>query len=65
MDGFNMFPGNKLPDNNDLYSSLKDKGISDKDCKHVVDIWNAFEMKAMGNYHDFYLKTDLLLLVDV
>ena len=36
MDGFIRFPGNKLPDNNDLYSSLKDKCISHKDCKHML-----------------------------
>ena len=24
-----------------------------------------FEMKTMGNYHDFYLKTDILLLVEI
>ena len=28
-------------------------------------IWNKFEMKNMGDYHDHYLKKDVLLLSDV
>ena len=28
-------------------------------------IWNKFEMKNKGDYHDHYLKKDVLLLVDV
>ena len=28
-------------------------------------IWDVFDMKNMGNYHDHYLKKDVLLLADV
>ena len=28
-------------------------------------IWNMFNIKNMGNYHDHYLKKDILLLADV
>ena len=28
-------------------------------------IWNEFNMKNMGDYHDHYLKKDVLLLADV
>ena len=28
-------------------------------------IWDKFEMKNMGDYHDHYLKKDVLLSVDV
>ena len=28
-------------------------------------IWNKFNMKNMGDYHDHYLKKDVLLLADV
>ena len=28
---------------------------------HVLYVWNKFEMKAMKDYHDLYLKSDALL----
>ena len=28
-------------------------------------IWDKFKMKNMGDYHDHYLKKDVLLLTDV
>ena len=32
---------------------------------HAINVWNVFKMNTMGNYHDLYLKTDVLLLADV
>ena len=29
------------------------------------NIWNLIKMNTMGDYHDLYLKTDVLLLADV
>ena len=49
-----------LPDKCKFYSPLKDKCVSEKDYLHVINVWNAFEMKTMGDYHDHYLKTDIL-----
>ena len=44
---------------------MKDECISDKDYKRLIKVWNMFEIKLMGDYHDLYLKTDVLLLADV
>ena len=27
-------------------------------------VWNVLKMNTMGDYHDLYLKTDVLLLAD-
>ena len=39
--------------------------MSEKDYLHAIDLWNVFKINLMGDYHDLYLKTDVLLLADV
>ena len=65
MESFKKFSEDKLPDRCRFYSSLKDKCINDKDFLHATDVWNMFKINAMGDYHDLYLKTDVLSLADV
>ena len=65
MDSFKNFSEYKLPDRSKFFSSLKGVCISERDYFKAVDIWNLFKMNTMGDYHDLYLKTDLLLLADV
>ena len=48
-----------------LFSSLKNKCISENNYSHTLDVWNKFKMKSLGDYHDLYLKADVLLLADV
>ena len=55
----------KLPSKEKFYSSLTGKKISDKEYDQVFNVWNKFEMKTMKDYHDLYLKCDVLLLADV
>ena len=33
--------------------------------EHVLNAWNKFEMKTMKDYHNLYLKCDVLLLTYV
>ena len=64
MDSFDKFD-EKLPLKKEFYSLLNDEHISDKDYEHAQNVWNTFNLKNMGEYHDLYLKSDILLLADV
>ena len=65
MDSFKKFSEHKLADKCEFFGSLKDKCISVKDYSRAINVWNTFKMNTMGDYHDLYLKTDVLLLADV
>ena len=65
MDSFKKFFDEKLPDRCKAFSSLKDKCISEIDYLLAADVWNVFKMNKMGDYHDLYLKTDVLSLANV
>ena len=65
MGSFKKFFDKKLPDRCNFFSSLKDECIIEKDYSHVANVWNMFKINTMGDYHDLYLKADVLLLADV
>ena len=76
MGSFERFNEENLPDKKCFYNSVKngatsdngkklDSHISDEDYLATKKIWDVFGMKNMGDYHDHYLKKDVLLLADV
>ena len=65
MNSFERFNETQLPDKNCFYSSLNNDTITDEQYLHAHKVWNTFNIKTLGEYHDFYLKTDVLLLTDV
>jgi len=54
-----------LPPKESFYSKLNDCDITDKDFEHALKVWKHFKMTTFREYHDLYLKTDVLLLADV
>ena len=56
MDSFSKFNDTELPKREEFYSLLTDNNISEDDYKHAKDVWNKFNLKNMGEYHDLYLK---------
>ena len=64
MDSFDKFH-EKLPTKEDFYSILNNQHISDDEYKHAQNVWSTFYLKNMGEYHNLYLKSDILLLADV
>ena len=65
IDSWKRFEEISLPQKDAFCSRLNIKGISDQDYEHAQQVWNTMEKKALGCFHDTYLKTDVLLLVDV
>ncbi len=65
LDDWSRFSETSLPDKDKFYSQLKNENISDDEYKYAQDMWTKFACKTFGDYHDLYLKTDVLLLADV
>ena len=65
MNSFKKFDACELPNKDAFFSSLKGKGINNEDYLRAIKVWNIFDIKNLGEYHDLYLKTDILLLCDV
>ena len=40
-------------------------GISKEDYQHAKNVWDKFKLRNMGDYHDLYLETDVILLANV
>ena len=65
VDSWDKFEETELPPKEAFYSKLYMKGISDKDYEHAQQVWSSMKERTLGEYHDVYLKTDVLLLADV
>ena len=65
MDLFERFDEAKLPEKEKFYSSMSSKGITEEEYAHAHEVWSKFGCRTMGEYHDLYVSTDVLLLADV
>jgi hypothetical protein len=65
MDGLYRFEETSLPPIEKFYSNLKMDTVKKEDYEFAQTIWKEFNCQTLGDYHDLYLKTDVLLLADV
>ena len=65
MDDFNKFKEEGLPSIENFYFKSTGEDISDEDYNHAKNVWEEFKCKTMGDYHELYLKSDVLILADV
>ena len=50
---------------NIFYSDLNLENICDKDYLHPRKVWEVFEIRNLGEYHDLYVQTATSLLGDI
>ena len=50
MDSFKKFSEDKLPKRYEIFSSLKDECINEKDYLHTINVWNTLKINAMGDW---------------
>ena len=65
MDNWGKFDETTLRPKEAFYSNLNLENISDEDYAHAQKLWQVFEIKNRGEYHDLYVQSDTILLVDV
>ncbi len=65
MDSFDRFKETQLPSIEAFYSHLTRDIVSDEDYAYAQEVYRKFNVKNMGQYHDLYVKTDVILLCDV
>jgi hypothetical protein len=65
MTDFSVFEERQLPSRQQFHSQLYDSDISEEDYVHAQHVWTLFKACNMGDYHDIYLATDVLILADL
>ena len=65
MSKWNKFEETKLSPKEAFYGKLNISGVSKENYEHARRVWEEFGIKNLGEYHDLYLKTDVILLANV
>ena len=55
MDSWKRFEEELLPDKESFYSELNKEGITNEDYAHAQKVWDALNIKNLGEYHDLYV----------
>ena len=63
-DSLDRFEETSLPEKSKFYNDLTETEINDRDYEHAQAMWNHFGMRTFKDYHDFYMKSDVMLLSD-
>ena len=65
MNSWERFDEESLLDKKAFYSRINVDDITDNDYLHYKKVWEVFEIKNLGEYHDLYVQCDTLLLAEV
>ena len=56
LDSFDKFNETSLPNKEMFYNRLCNSNVTQEEYDHAINVWNKFNMKTFGDYHDIYLK---------
>ena len=65
MSSWDRFEETKLPPIEAFYSKRNMSSISSDNYQHAQRVWKEFRILNLGEYHDLYLKTDVVLLANM
>ena len=65
MDNWDKFKEIVLPPKEAFYSKLAMAGVSEEDYEHARRVWSEFGINNLGEYHDLYLCTNVILLANI
>ena len=65
MHSWERFDKTSLPDKKAFYSESYLEDITDKGYVYAQKVFQKLKLKNLGDYHDFYVQSDTLLLSDV
>ena len=64
INSWDQFNETQLPPIDAFYSNLNMSSISEDDYQQAQKVWNDFEIQNLGDYHDLYLRKDVVLLAN-
>ena len=65
MDSWERISKTSLPDKKIFYSEFNLEDITYEDYTHAQKVFEEFNLKNLGDYHDLHVQSDTLLLADV
>lgn len=54
-----------LPRKSAFHYSIDDRELSEAEYYHAQFVWKTFETSSLGDYHEFFMEIDVILLADV
>jgi hypothetical protein len=65
IDSHSRFTETTLPPPEAFFNSLSGEHIIEEDYAHAQKVWETFNIRHLGEYHDFYVSLDVIQLADV
>ena len=65
MSSWDKFKESQLPSIEAFYSKLNMSKIDEDDYQHAQRVWKEFGIRNLRDYHDLYLRTEVVLLANV